>query len=1536
MSGSPRRRRVRREEDISGQFRVTVPDAEDLDQLRTRGGVYRRGLYPLSNRGSAPPEKTQSLPASSRESSTEPMDTDDARRASEEIYRRIRQQAGLSRSGSVGDITLQPEPLGIMTQGKLVLRKRTPEQSQVGQSRVENPETTAGAVGGDTLLNIPPCSMAEGPGEQSQSLFRPPMSDPEVDLERRRGARPKVAGPLTTQTIQEEVKAASTEERVLQVRGTDFYLPLGGQPRISERKSWRAPIVTEQGNPGIYVQIDEWLPLYKGNIYVVDEVTGRMYLSKGEHLMQIAETASHRPFQDHELSMSRHIPEREFLGERGQEPHLGSGPEVTGEERGGVDTLTPTVGTIGEIGKTPIPVAESTRHPGEKLLPPVGKYEREGPDHMGTVPPPAQARGGTTGEARGGHEGGEPGWALPRPSDPCRPPRTEAEKEEVTSQDTQKQTEDTSQQGYYTPRQQLLEAKKKRRRRLATLARDHILKLREERDKIAYDWSEEYAVRASSARQSGARLGTLRAEYVHRYNQLLDREKQPHSDFFVNLSEDLEDELDFSEDRQADLSQYDQYFEWDEAEYMRLRFTAARHYASRGHWNDAYAYVLRTCSDNIPQHEDTYNRNAQAWHYTNARINELVQEAEQILEAQNRQETEGSQFEPPKDSLIPPGHSTGTPSPIRSVQRKEQETRERPETTPTRRAGGQGGRAAFKSPHSPDQESQKEERDSVIDAVKQITGAQTKTPEQGKETVGDMPEYHWDTSYDGIQGFSSRLKNRVSETSTPQGGQSPRGMPRPPPEPQRQFKQLKVYDETPAGRPLPTLQQIRQANLRKIFEEEGVDTPCDICGDPHHDYRNCTKEAYRESQDVRQSPAKGRDSGGQCPNCNIPHPGICPCAWCDQPGHIAQDCMAHFADDSMRARFPKKERMKRTPIKHYECRRCGGSHPFNIYCPNVRDPPVIPGECRSCGTTTREHANDCQYVAIKDNIGLCTYCQAQDHRYAACPQRALDQETVARETRKNKKNNKKRGRVKIVAGILTREQESDSTLSPGKEEGREETPSPQEWEGRQGDQFLLSGQYAPSLMLTQREVMCSFCGVNTHDYRNCPVMHQYIREQADALAQRRLEKYPQPQEWEGYEIPKRVPSYQGPSFRGGGPDESGPKSGPGPSKKETQKQKIPTKSGMTGLGHQYPIGGMAPGGGGGTPPPGRGGPPDDKREDESDEEENEEDDTDEETVSVTSSSQVSANRARPSVWGSSQGNIKESEGGPPEDPNDPPGGGNEGDGHRGPRGHRGQRGRTGPPGRDGAMGPRGPVGPRGFPGKDGLSTTTGPLTSTGLGVPPVFNANLSTIGMENSLHYLGESLNHVMQFQQNVNRNMVEHLNMTVQNQLLQGQALGQLVENTRQREFDKLFDSIPVYDGEDPEKFEPWLSKLESACLVGKRDVREVAICSSTGPVLEVLNSIEDKEDWATHRDELRRCFSTNKTRVHAADLLSNFRRQHANENLRSFIHQYTKMHRQATGLKPDNDYDLSRKVEFMKRIRNTQIANKIIRSNRFKDYTR
>ena len=86
-------------------------------------------------------------------------------------------------------------------------------------------------------------------------------------------------------------------------------------------------------------------------------------------------------------------------------------------------------------------------------------------------------------------------------------------------------------------------------------------------------------------------------------------------------------------------------------------------------------------------------------------------------------------------------------------------------------------------------------------------------------------------------------------------------------------------------------------------------------------------------------------------------------------------------------------------------------------------------------------------------------------------------------------------------------------------------------------------------------------------------------------------------------------------------------------RKKPKNRKYPLNQGKTGSAYPHSMGGMAPGGGGGTPPPSRGGSPDDGGDDEPDEQENEEDDTDEETVSVTSSSQVSAKRAGPLIWG---------------------------------------------------------------------------------------------------------------------------------------------------------------------------------------------------------------------------------------------------------------------------------------------------------------
>ena len=104
---------------------------------------------------------------------------------------------------------------------------------------------------------------------------------------------------------------------------------------------------------------------------------------------------------------------------------MGPRPKLVREGRGSLNPLTSTVGVVGEIGRTPIPVAESKRHPGERPLPSVREHEREEPDQKGESTAPVQDQGGTIGEARGNHEGRELEWALPRPSDPRKPPKVE-------------------------------------------------------------------------------------------------------------------------------------------------------------------------------------------------------------------------------------------------------------------------------------------------------------------------------------------------------------------------------------------------------------------------------------------------------------------------------------------------------------------------------------------------------------------------------------------------------------------------------------------------------------------------------------------------------------------------------------------------------------------------------------------------------------------------------------------------------------------------------------------------------------------------------------------------------------------------------------------------------------------------------------------------------------------------------------------------------------------------------------------------------
>ena len=65
-----------------------------------------------------------------------------------------------------------------------------------------------------------------------------------------------------------------------------------------------------------------------------------------------------------------------------------------------------------------------------------------------------------------------------------------------------------------------------------------------------------------------------------------------------------------------------------------------------------------------------------------------------------------------------------------------------------------------------------------------------------------------------------------------------------------------------------------------------------------------------------------------------------------------------------------------------------------------------------------------------------------------------------------------------------------------------------------------------------------------------------------------------------------------------------------------------------------------------------------------------------------------------------------------------------------------------------------------------------------------------------------------------------------------------------------------------------------------------------SKGAALDALRSLDNAVPWGIVKDELRRCFSEDKTRVHSATLLNDIRKQETGE----YLCLYSKKHYQAT----------------------------------------
>ena len=165
--------------------------------------VYDRTLTPRDRFAGSVPIGVRSLPGSLRESSTEPMDTDEGARTTRKIAEHVRVVRGRVHSDSEGYL---PDTISHLLSARG--RREGPESMATrGETSGGNPRRGQSITESPTLLQIPLCVTAGPPEEGDLSLHRPALVDPAHNLDQRedpRGARPKVEPRFSTQTIAEE------------------------------------------------------------------------------------------------------------------------------------------------------------------------------------------------------------------------------------------------------------------------------------------------------------------------------------------------------------------------------------------------------------------------------------------------------------------------------------------------------------------------------------------------------------------------------------------------------------------------------------------------------------------------------------------------------------------------------------------------------------------------------------------------------------------------------------------------------------------------------------------------------------------------------------------------------------------------------------------------------------------------------------------------------------------------------------------------------------------------------------------------------------------------------------------------------------------------------------------------------------------------------------------------------------------------------------------------------------------------------------
>ena len=251
------------------------------------------------------------------------------------------------------------------------------------------------------------------------------------------------------------------------------------------------------------------------------------------------------------------------------------------------------------------------------------------------------------------------------------------------------------------------------------------------------------------------------------------------------------------------------------------------------------------------------------------------------------------------------------------------------------------------------------------------------------------------------------------------------------------------------------------------------------------------------------------------------------------------------------------------------------------------------------------------------------------------------------------------------------------------------------------------------------------------------------------------------------------------------------------------------------------------------------------------------------------------------------------------------------------------------------MGPRGPPGPQGIPGPRGYPGTQS--GSSGQTLPNI-NTTLDTTGLERSFTLCTDAINRAVMGQNRISRAVEAQLNLTIENQQKQTQVMADIMEESRIRRHDRMFQNIPIFDGKDSAMFDDWAERLELACNLSGRNIKEEAICYSAGPIRQMLLTLPDDPQytWTMMKVETRRNFSNKKTLVHAVALFAEFRKQKSGQNLRNYIADYVRLMKEATEKTPKDEYDITAKLHFLHRLANGYLAAKILRSRLFHNHRR